>query len=44
MALGTHVQVWMFPERAWDNVGTGEHVDLADVGRVGGAWRCKDVL
>lgn len=23
MALGTHVQVWMFPGRAWDNVDIG---------------------
>lgn len=45
-ALGTHVQVWMFPGRAWGQV------TQVEVGRDGlgwwagggGGWGCKEVL
>lgn len=30
MALGTQVQVWMFPGRTWEKRGLRMHVDLAD--------------
>lgn len=42
MALGTHVQVWMFLERAWDKGYTGS-VGLADGVGVGGVVKtCSD--
>ena len=42
MAQRTHVQVWMFPGRAWDKGYTGS-VGLADGAGVGGVVKtCSD--